>query len=725
MTTSESQVQRFRTVVIDSPTGRYFEHPDIETRTLAPFPAPEVILVENPAELVGQIEDADAVISWHTVPLQREILARLQHCKGIVRAAVGYDNIDIEFAAERGIPVANVPNYGTEEVADHTLGLILSRMRHLGRLDSFAKAGDWDWRHIGETRRVRGCTLGIVGCGRIGTAVALRAKAFGMEVGFYDPYLPTGSDKSLGIRRFGSLEALARESQIISLHVPLTSETRGLISESVIEQIRTGSILINTSRGEVVDQVALISNLHRLGGLGLDVLAGEPAVPPELRESDSVLLTCHAAFYSDASLAELRMAAASTAAAFLRGDFVRDIVNHSQSSPVRAPRSDEITDASRNWTDWKWQQRDAIRSAEQLKSVFPDIQQSALDRLEKHSKRFRFQATRHYLGLIAKQAGRQAPEPSDPLWRQIMPVSDLVDGGGDDSYVYDGKSENWERPVEMVTPIAQHKYDNRVILRLANTCQSYCQFCFEALRTIDREGGKASMNAADWEATLRYLAQTSSVDEVILSGGEPLIYSDERLDELLGAIRRVRPDILIRIHTRSLTFNPYRVTEELQRILDAHRVSSIGVHVAHPNEISSEFTAAARRLSKSVPILFANIPLLKGINDDLDTMRKLCLQLYARGVVPHYLYHFMPFSPGSNEFRTSVRRGIDLMRGLKRHISNIAVPELVLPHLSGKHTVPLLGRDELPPVFGRDEKGRPVVRYTNWLNESVEYPDEP
>ncbi|MGB8957063.1 MAG: hypothetical protein WCC10_16960, partial [Tumebacillaceae bacterium] len=137
------------------------------------------------------------------------------------------------------------------------------------------------------------------------------------------------------------------------------------------------------------------------------------------------------------------------------------------------------------------------------------------------------------------------------------------------------------------------------------------------------------------------------------------------------------------------------------------------------------FEAAVKRLRQATPILFANIPLLGGINDTVETMHDLGMKLYATGVIPMYLYHFMPFSPGSSEFRTSVQKGVDIIRALKRRISNLAVPEFVLPHASGKHTMPLLAEGEEPPRRAVDANGNAVVRYTNWRGQLVEYYDIP
>jgi C-terminal binding protein len=325
-------------LIIDSPRGSYLDEPDIEREVLGPVARATLCRVNGPEELVGLIDDADAVISWHTVALPAYVISRLKNCRGIVRAAVGYDNIDIDCAARRGVPVAVVPDYGTEEVADHTLALILALVRKLPVVDRHVRDGGWDWRAVGRVLRLRGARLGIVGFGRIGSAVARRAQAFGIEVAFYDPYTPSGVDKVHAVIRHETLNELLDWSQIVSIHVPLTAETRHLIGRAEMERMHPQTVLVNTARGEVIDQRALLDGLAagRIGQLGLDVLGGEPDVPEALRTSERVLLTAHSAFYADASLTELRRKAAASARRLLLGLPERNIVNG-----VQQPRRSE------------------------------------------------------------------------------------------------------------------------------------------------------------------------------------------------------------------------------------------------------------------------------------------------------------------------------------------------------------------------------------------------
>jgi C-terminal binding protein len=293
------------------------------------------------SELVGKIEDADAIMVYHYFRFTKASIDRLENCKVIVRPGVGYDGIDIAAAAARGIPVCNVPDYGTEEVADSALGMALCLARGTHFLNSRLKRGigAWNVDQGAPIPRLRGRSFGVIGCGRIGTAAALRAKAFGFDVLFYDPYLRDGVDKALGVRRVDSLEELLRQSAIVSLHCPLTPQTRGLIGSDEIGQMPKGAILINTSRGGVVDTLAVVRALEsgHLYGAGIDVLEVEPPPSdspvlqawrdPNHPAHDRLLLNPHTAFYCEEGCEEFRRKGAMEILRAYRGDALRNQVN--------------------------------------------------------------------------------------------------------------------------------------------------------------------------------------------------------------------------------------------------------------------------------------------------------------------------------------------------------------------------------------------------------------
>ncbi|HIQ21765.1 MAG TPA: C-terminal binding protein, partial [Planctomycetes bacterium] len=210
-------------------------------------------------DLAGRIEQADAIILYHEVSITRRTIERLKRCKLIVRGGVGVDNVDGRFARQRDIPVANVPDYGSEEVADTAIGMMLALTRGIHRLNSRLRAGRglWSYTQVVPLVRLRGRVFGVVGLGRIGTAAALRAKGLGMEVVFYDPYKDDGYDKALGVRRVETLGELLGRSLVVSLHCPLTRETRAMIDAAAIATMPAGSYLINTARGAIVQTEAI------------------------------------------------------------------------------------------------------------------------------------------------------------------------------------------------------------------------------------------------------------------------------------------------------------------------------------------------------------------------------------------------------------------------------------------------------------------------------------
>lgn len=293
------------------------------------------------SELRGRVEHADAIMVYHYFRLTAATIDRLENCRVIVRPGVGYDGVDIEAARKRGIPVCNVPDYGTEEVADSALAMALSLSRGTHFLNSRLRRGIGAWNQEQATPipRLRGRVFGLVGCGRIGTATAMRATAFGFDVVFFDPYLPDGVDKALGVRRADSLGALLGQSHIVSLHCPLTEETRGLIGTREIARMPEGSILVNTSRGGVLDTAAAVEALAsgHLAAAGIDVLEQEPPPgdspvlaawrDPDHPAHDRLLLNPHSAFYCEEGAEEFRTKGAREVLRALRGEPLRNVVN--------------------------------------------------------------------------------------------------------------------------------------------------------------------------------------------------------------------------------------------------------------------------------------------------------------------------------------------------------------------------------------------------------------
>lgn len=325
------------------PDATFDDNAAVERQVLPDDAELNIVQGRKAADVASDLwQRADALIPYIDIPLTVDIIDRLTNCKIIVRAGVGFDHIDIEAAAKRGIPVCNVPDYGTTEVADHAIALMLGLARGLvsyhQRLIANPVAG-WSWSGVPLVRRLRRTRFGVVGLGRIGTAAARRAQGLDMEVSFYDPYLPDGADLGLGFHREATLESLLRSVDVVSLHCPLSTETTSMINEDAFAAMKPGALLINTARGGLIDIAALEKALRdgRIDGAGIDVLPEEPPDPEspllqafKRREpwiDGRLLLTPHAAWYSPDGHMDMRRKSASTVGDFLSRGVLRNVVN--------------------------------------------------------------------------------------------------------------------------------------------------------------------------------------------------------------------------------------------------------------------------------------------------------------------------------------------------------------------------------------------------------------
>ncbi len=301
---------------------------DIERSVLAPAGAELVVAATgDEAELVALAPQADAILTnWKRVT--PAVLDSAPRCRIVSRYGVGIDNIAVDHATRLGILVTNVPDYCIEEVSDHALALLMACARSVPTFDRATQRGRWDLPSGKPLYRLRGRTLGIIGHGQIGAALAAKARGIGLRVLAYGPRVEEGEHDGATFTR--NLVWLLSESDYVSLHVPLTGETRGMVDAAFLGQMRPGAFLINTARGAVIDESALADALRAgvIRGAALDVLTAEPPPPDHpLLGLPNCLITPHAAFTSVESLADLQRRSAEHVLAALQGELPPHIVN--------------------------------------------------------------------------------------------------------------------------------------------------------------------------------------------------------------------------------------------------------------------------------------------------------------------------------------------------------------------------------------------------------------
>ena len=303
-------------------TPHRFPNLDPETEVLKPLGA-DLIPAQDPEELERLLPEADALLVVNSRIDARRI-ALMARCRAIVRYGIGVDSVDVAAASKAGIPVGNVTDASTTEVADHAVSLALALLRRLPKAEAAVREGQWSIAPLRGARRLSTLTAGIVGVGQIGRAIATRFAAFGMDVIGHDPFASDAPVQTV------QLEDLLSRSDVISLHLPLNDQTTGLISAGRLRSLRSGAILVNVSRGGLVDEDALVDALQAgaLGGAALDVFATEPlAADSRLRSAPNVILTAHSAWYSEEAAHDLQRKAAEQVARAFQGAHLTPIVN--------------------------------------------------------------------------------------------------------------------------------------------------------------------------------------------------------------------------------------------------------------------------------------------------------------------------------------------------------------------------------------------------------------
>src|SRR5687767_4626010 len=292
-------------------------------------------------DVLEQAGDAEIFwVSW--LPLMtRRVMEQLPNARLVMRWGVGYDQIPVKDATDLGIAVANAPAYGTDDVAEHAIALLVSTARQVPWYHTQMTGGGWGLQLDRPIHRMKGRTLGVIGVGRIGGAAARRGLGLGMRVLGYDKYRPAEELREMGVEPVGMHELLA-ESDYVTIHTPLNDETRGLIGESELAKLKPDAILVNTSRGPVIDQAALIDVMRnrRIAAAALDVFEHEPLdAQHELRNMDNVIVTPHMAGYSVEAMADLRADMCNTVAEWIRDSWSGRVLNPEVRDRLRPRRS--------------------------------------------------------------------------------------------------------------------------------------------------------------------------------------------------------------------------------------------------------------------------------------------------------------------------------------------------------------------------------------------------
>ncbi len=318
-------------------TDYVWESLDVEERTLKGLARIVALKTKKPDEFIGEAGDCDALLNTYAGPITADVMAKMPRCRIIARYGIGVDTIDLDAATRAGIIVTNNPTYCIEEVAEHTMALVLACARKVPLYDRLVRSARWEVPPGKPMFRLSGRTLGLVGFGNIARLVAARAAAFGMRVLFADPFVPEAHSGAHA--RKVELDELLAESDFVSVHPPLTPETRGMIGDAALAKMMKTAFLVNCSRGPVVDTGALVRALDKglIAGCALDTVDPEPLPDPHpLRGRDNVIVTPHVAWYSEQALVGLQAGAPGEVKRVLSGEWPVNVVNKAVRGKNRA-----------------------------------------------------------------------------------------------------------------------------------------------------------------------------------------------------------------------------------------------------------------------------------------------------------------------------------------------------------------------------------------------------
>jgi lysine 2,3-aminomutase len=354
-----------------------------------------------------------------------------------------------------------------------------------------------------------------------------------------------------------------------------------------------------------------------------------------------------------------------------------------------------VSDA--DWNDWRWQFRHRVTTLDELVRRLPSV---AADRAAREQvlADFRMGITPYYLSLV------DADDPHDPLLRQVAPLTE--------EHLYRAVGEEDPLAEEKFSPVPgiTHRYPDRVLMVLSNNCAIYCRYCTRK-RTM-YEGATADVEI---DRMVEYIANSPSVRDVVVSGGDPLNFATAKLDAILGKLRAIPHLEIIRIGTRVPVALPQRIDDELCEMLARHHPLWVNVHFNHPRELTADAARACDKLSRAGIPLNNQAVLLKGVNDDVATIKALCHGLLKMRVRPYYLYQCDPVR-GAEHFRTSIAKGLEIIEGLRGHTSGLAIPTYVIDAPGGGGKIPVQPQYLLE--YDR-EKGRALVR--NYQGNVYEY----
>ncbi|UCF96794.1 MAG: KamA family radical SAM protein [Spirochaetaceae bacterium] len=352
------------------------------------------------------------------------------------------------------------------------------------------------------------------------------------------------------------------------------------------------------------------------------------------------------------------------------------------------------------WNDWHWQLRHRIRRLEQLTPML-DLTMDEMTAILRHKGTLPLAITPYYAGLL------DPADSNQPLRRTVVPVNDeYLRSAGE---AEDPLAEEDDSPI----PGLVHRYPDRVLFLVTNFCSTNCRYCTRS-RMVGAEHGQAGLRQR-WQRAIEYIENNPQVRDVLLSGGDPLTLSDEKLEWLLGRLRKISHVELIRIGTKVPVVLPQRITPALVRILKRYHPLWMSIHYTHPQELTLETATACSRLADSGIPLGSQTVLLAGINDSVETMKALMHGLLRLRVKPYYLYQCDPIL-GSAHFRTSVEKGLEIIAGLRGHTSGYAVPTYVIDAPGGGGKIPLL------PEYVVDREGEDLI-LRNYEGRIFRYPD--